>query len=49
MNTILEQYTALINIISNYMFLKNSKINPILVKYLIQIITYFYKKPLTYI
>ena len=29
MNTILEQYTALINIISNYMFLRNSKINPI--------------------
>lgn len=29
MDTILEQYTALINIISNYMFLRNSKINPI--------------------
>lgn len=29
MNSILEQYTSLINIVSNYMFLRNSKINPI--------------------
>lgn len=29
MNSILEQYTSLINIISNYMFLRNSKLNPI--------------------
>lgn len=29
MNSILKQYTVFINIISNYMFLRNSKINPI--------------------
>lgn len=29
MSSIIEQYTSLINIISNYMFLRNSKINPI--------------------
>lgn len=29
MSSILEQYTSLINIVSNYMFLRNSKINPI--------------------
>lgn len=29
MSSILEQYTALINIVSNYMFLRNSKLNPI--------------------
>lgn len=29
MSSILEQYTSLVNIISNYMFLRNSKINPI--------------------
>lgn len=29
MSSILEQYTSLVDIISNYMFLRNSKINPI--------------------